>query len=138
MSDFQLDSGLGDSTSLVCDLALSRVLFSNNALFPWMLLVPRQNNLREIIDLSEEDQIILMREIAMMSHIMQDIFKPDKLNVAALGNIVEQLHIHIVARYESDAAWPDPVFGKAKADYDGDKRKELIKKIGLAVERYND
>jgi diadenosine tetraphosphate (Ap4A) HIT family hydrolase len=138
MNDFQLDSRLGDSTSLVCELALSRVLFSNNALFPWVLLVPRQNNLREIIDLPEEDQIILMREISMMSHIMQDIFKPYKLNIAALGNIVEQLHIHIVARYESDAAWPDPVFGKAKADYDGDKCKELIKKIGLAAERYND
>jgi diadenosine tetraphosphate (Ap4A) HIT family hydrolase len=138
MTDFIIDPRLTDGNATICDLKLSRLLFSGNALFPWVILVPRQNNLREIIDLSEKNRIVLIQEISMMSHIIQDIFKPEKLNVAALGNVVAQLHIHVVARYSNDAAWPDPVFGKGKAEYESGKREELMEKIRLAVEVYND
>ena len=138
MDEFTIDPRLSSGADVICELSLSRLFFSRNALFPWVILVPRKDNLREIIDLSEEDRMILMREISLASKVMQDIFKPEKLNVAALGNVLPQLHIHIVARYSNDAAWPDPVFGKDKAEYEEERRLELVEKIRGAIEKYND
>lgn len=114
---FILDSRLQNDGMTVLDLELCRVILVNNALFPWIILVPRIANVREIIDLNADDQTILMKEIALASQVMKDTFSPYKLNIAALGNKVEQLHIHIIARNQDDAAWPDPVFGKDKVEY---------------------
>lgn len=107
-----IDSRIINSTCFVAELPLCNVYLQNESRFPWLVLVPRRENVSELIDLSIEDQQILTREIAMVSQLMKAQYNPDKLNVANLGNIVKQLHIHVIARYESDEAWPGPVWGK--------------------------
>ncbi len=109
---WSLHPRLRDDTVAVGDLALSRVLAMNDADFAWLLLVPRRASLSEIIDLGSE-QAALMDEIAQVSRALKEETRCDKLNVAAIGNIVPQLHIHIVARRKNDLLWPHPVWGKA-------------------------
>ncbi len=101
----------------VTDLALCRVLLMNNMLFPWVVLVPRVQGAREVMGLTDDDQQQLMREVAQSSRVMQRLFSPDKLNIAALGNQVPQLHVHIIARFTTDTAWPHPVWGKGSVPY---------------------
>ena len=95
------------------DLPLSRVLLAKDANYPWLLLVPRRAHAREIIDLEGADQARLMGEIATASRALRTVTTCDKLNVAAIGNVVPQLHVHIIARRHTDAAWPRPVWGVA-------------------------
>lgn len=121
---FQLHPQLKADTLIVTDLALCRVLLMNNALFPWLVLVPKLDEAREILDLTQGQRHLLMDEIAHICETMQDIFKPQKLNVAALGNQVPQLHVHVIARFLADAAWPNPVWGKGGEPY-GDARPVL-------------
>ena len=111
---FKLDSRLHNDTFFVCDLSLCRVLLMNDSQFPWLILVPMKNDIAEIIDLSEEEQITLLKESALASKAMQALFSPLKLNVAALGNVVRQLHVHHVARFENDCAWPKPVWATSQ------------------------
>ena len=99
----------------VADWPLCKVLLMNDSQYPWFILVPRQAGLKESIDLSDDDQIVLMKESAKLSHLLQKLFSPEKLNVAALGNMVPQLHIHHIARFKTDVAWPAPVWGKFSA-----------------------
>ena len=99
-----------DSTG-VGDLALSRVLLLKDANYPWLVLVPRRAGASEIIDLDDADQAQLWAEIAQASRALKAFTACDKLNVAAIGNVVPQLHVHIVARRTTDAAWPRPVWG---------------------------
>jgi diadenosine tetraphosphate (Ap4A) HIT family hydrolase len=109
---WSLHPQLRDDTAFACDLALSRVLVMNDANFPWLIVVPRRAGVSEIIDLGPE-QPMLMNELALVSRALKDETRCDKLNVAAIGNVVPQLHIHIVARRKDDAAWPKPVWGAA-------------------------
>ena len=108
---FELDSRLHNDTFFVCDLTLCRVLLMNDKQFPWLILVPMRDNIAEIIDLSEHEQQLLLKESATVSKVMLQLFSPYKLNVGALGNVVRQLHVHHVARFETDVAWPKPVWG---------------------------
>ena len=87
----------------------------NDANHPWVILVPQRANIREIHELSDADQVQLIRESSRVSRTMAELFKADKMNVAALGNMVPQLHIHHIARFQNDAAWPNPVWGKYPA-----------------------
>ena len=112
---FKLDSRLHNDTFFVCDLTLCRVLLMNDRQFPWLILVPMRNDIAEIIDLSEHEQQTLLKESAKVSKVMQQVFAPYKLNVGALGNVVRQLHVHHVARFETDVAWPKPVWGNQAA-----------------------
>lgn len=105
-----LDERLESSSTFVTDLRLCQVRLSNNAAFPWILLIPKRKEISEIVDLNDIDQQLLMSEIVLASRVMRHIFHPGKLNIAALGNIVPQLHVHIVARYQDDIAWPDPIW----------------------------
>ena len=114
-SSFTLDPVLRDDTHAIGDLALCRVLLMDDARFPWLILVPRRDNKAELIDLGEADRILLMTEISVASNALKAIFNPDKLNVAALGNQVRQLHMHVIARFVSDEAWPSPVWGHGRA-----------------------
>ena len=107
---WSLHPQLAADTVPVCDLALSRLLAMNDANFPWLILVPRRAGVSEIIDLGDE-QALLMNELALVSRALKDETRCDKLNVAAIGNVVPQLHIHVVARRKDDAAWPKPVWG---------------------------
>jgi diadenosine tetraphosphate (Ap4A) HIT family hydrolase len=109
----------GDSHN-VGNLPLSRVLIIKDANYPWVILVPRKRGVTEIIDLLPDDQTRLMGEIARTGAALKEITACDKLNIAALGNVVPQLHVHVIARSKSDAAWPHPVWGKHKPKfYDG-------------------
>lgn len=103
----QLDQDAG----VVSDLPLSRLLLMNDANYPWLLLVPRRAGASEIVDLDDADQRQLMSEIAAVSRALKALTGCDKLNVAALGNAVPQLHVHIIARRRDDPAWPRPVWG---------------------------
>lgn len=108
---FVLDPRLAADAAPVAELALCRVLLMDDARWPWLILVPRRAGARELVDLSPADQQALSGEIARASRALQTLFSPDKLNVAALGNVVEQLHVHVVARFRDDPAWPAPVWG---------------------------
>ena len=99
----------------LADWPLCKVLLMNDSQYPWFILVPRVAGVKEIIDLSEELQITLLQESGKLSKLLQQVFKPDKLNVAALGNMVPQLHVHHIARFTTDAAWPAPIWGKLPA-----------------------
>ncbi|PDT67357.1 HIT domain-containing protein [Bradyrhizobium ottawaense] len=108
---WSLHSRLKEDTIDIGDLPLSKVLVIKDAHYPWLLLVPRRADAVEIIDLDEVQQAQLMTEISRVSRALKEITRCDKLNVAALGNLVPQLHVHIIARRTSDAAWPRPVWG---------------------------
>ena len=110
-SAWSLHSTLEKDTINIGDLPLSRVLVIKDANYPWLLLVPRRANAIEIIDLDEVEQAQLMTEINRVARVLKEVTKPDKMNIAALGNVVPQLHVHIIARRTSDAAWPRPVWG---------------------------
>ena len=110
-SDWSLSAQLEKDTINIGDLPLSRVLVIKDASYPWLLLVPRRPNVSEIIDLEEIEQAQLMTEISRVGRALKELTKCDKLNIAALGNMVPQLHVHIIARRSSDAAWPRPVWG---------------------------
>jgi diadenosine tetraphosphate (Ap4A) HIT family hydrolase len=110
-STWSLHPQLKKDTIDIGDLPLSRVLVIRDANYPWLLLVPRRENAVEIIDLDEVAQAQLMTEISRVSRALKEVTKCDKLNVAALGNMVPQLHVHVIARRTSDAAWPRPVWG---------------------------
>jgi diadenosine tetraphosphate (Ap4A) HIT family hydrolase len=108
--EFTLDPRLAADTQLVGDLPLSRILLTDDTRFPWLILVPRRGGMRDLIDLSRDDQHALLDEINRCAHVLHAIDKPHKLNVAALGNVVAQLHVHVIARQTHDAAWPRPVW----------------------------
>jgi diadenosine tetraphosphate (Ap4A) HIT family hydrolase len=110
---WSLDPQLAYDSVAVGELSLSHVRVMNDANYPWLILVPRHAGAVEIIDLDGEQQQDLMDEIALLSQVLKDVTACDKLNVAAIGNVVPQLHVHIVARRRSDAAWPRPVWGAA-------------------------
>lgn len=110
-TDFVLDPRLAADTHRVGDLDLSRVLLMDDARFAWLILVPRHALLRELTDLDRDDQQRLLAEIDRVARALQTLLAPDKLNIAALGNVVAQLHVHVIARFASDAAWPRPVWG---------------------------
>ena len=112
---WSLDPQLQRDTTAVGDLTLARVLAMNDSNYPWLILVPRVPDAVEIIDLDDEQQAQLIDEIATLSHVLKDVTGCDKLNVAAIGNVVAQLHVHIVARRRGDASWPRPVWGAVPA-----------------------
>ena len=111
MDDWSLNRQLEQDTINIGDLPLSRVLVVNDANYPWLMLVPRRADVKDLVDLNEVEQGQLMTEINRVARALQDITKPDKLNIAALGNVVPQLHVHVIARRTSDPAWPRPVWG---------------------------
>jgi diadenosine tetraphosphate (Ap4A) HIT family hydrolase len=113
MATFALHPQLAADGLLLVDWPLCQVLRMNDAAYPWLILVPRLTGAREIIDLSAADRVRLMDEIAWASHALKDLHRPDKINVGALGNMVPQLHIHVLGRFKDDPAWPKPVWGHA-------------------------
>ena len=112
MLTFTLDPRLESDSVFVRALALSQVRIQNQTNVPWLILVPQRTGVREIIDLSPADRATLMEEIAQVSRVLDHLYAPDKINVAALGNVVPQLHVHVIARFTTDPAWPAPVWGR--------------------------
>ena len=130
MDPFVLHARLAADTAFVADWGLSRVLLMNDARYPWLILVPRMPGVVEIIDLEARQQEQLFDEMMMLSLVLRDVTRCDKLNIAAIGNVVAQLHVHIVARRKGDAAWPKPVWGAAPVrPYDAAAREKFIAAI---------
>lgn len=118
----------------IIGLDLCRVLLMNDCQYPWLIMVPEVAGVREIHDLTPGDQQRLMAEITHVSRRLQRYSNADKMNVAALGNMVPQLHVHVIARFESDAAWPGPIWGKVPAmPYPQDKAETFIQEFGAAL-----
>ena len=107
---FVLDSRLSRDSHLVSQWSVCDVWFKNNAYFPWLLLIPRYNNITEIHQLKDQDQLDLMKEITRASGLFKEYTQADKMNVAAIGNQVSQLHIHVVARFQHDKLWPQSIW----------------------------
>jgi len=121
-------------TTLLGRGALCHLLLSNDANYPWCILVPDRDGIREIHELNNEDQALLLREITQLSRAMAQVFDADKMNIAALGNAVAQLHVHCIARYKNDPAWPDPVWGKLPAKpYSETGREQVLSKLRAAL-----
>ncbi len=112
---FRLHPRLAADTLPIGDLPLCRALLLNDSRFPWLVLVPRRENAVEIHDLAPDDRMALIEEIARAGAALKKICGAEKINTGALGNIVSQLHIHVVARFAADAAWPGPVWGSGGA-----------------------
>lgn len=127
---FALDPRLAADTLPVAALGLSDLRLMNDRRFPWLILVPRRAGMSEIIDLAEPDRTALFAEVVQVSGALRAATTCDKLNIGALGNIVRQLHVHVVARFEGDAAWPGPVWGSGAAvPYAGGEAERLLAQL---------
>jgi diadenosine tetraphosphate (Ap4A) HIT family hydrolase len=128
---FALHPQLAADTAIIGELPLCRVLLMDNANFPWLILVPKRAHLRELFDLEPEDYTQAMQEIRMVSEHFCKLTGADKMNVAALGNMVPQLHIHIIARFKEDAMWPSPVWScnLSPKSYDDATKSALIARL---------
>ncbi|MFT6268995.1 MAG: diadenosine tetraphosphate (Ap4A) HIT family hydrolase [Alphaproteobacteria bacterium] len=109
---FKLDRRLEQDSSFVAEIGISQVRLSHDSRYPWLLVIPQINECFELDELSFNQQIDVMKASNIISKVLKDCFSPDKLNIACLGNIVKQLHIHHVARFEYDAVWPGPIWGQ--------------------------
>jgi diadenosine tetraphosphate (Ap4A) HIT family hydrolase len=133
---FVLDPRLAADTFPIGDLELSRMLLMDDARFCWLILVPRKADLSELIDLDVHERAILMEEIAGISEVLRVLPEVDKINVGALGNIVRQLHIHVVGRRIGDAAWPGPVWGAgAPVRHGAPKALEIVADLRKRLNR---
>ncbi|MBI3446978.1 MAG: HIT family protein [Magnetospirillum sp.] len=112
---FELHARIQADTALVADWPLSRVLLMNDSTYPWLILVPRRAAIAEITDLETDDQRLLMEEVSRASLGLRRLVSPHRINIAALGNVVPQLHVHVIARFTDDPAWPRPVWGAVPA-----------------------
>lgn len=124
--EFQLDETLKKDTIVLGETSLSLVLLSRDANYPWCILVPKRSGVRELYHLSQEDRQQLMQESCHLLEVMADLFVPDKMNVAAIGNLVPQLHLHHVARFKDDKAWPRSVWGVHPAEEYSEKELKSV------------
>lgn len=133
---FQLHSQLQRDCRLIGRFPLCLLLLLDDARFPWFVLVPQRENVAEIYLLSDGDRVQLWAESDQLSRCIVNLFKPDKLNIAALGNVVPQLHLHHIARYTGDAAWPKPVWGLGTAEpYESSRLKQILAQVGDRLAR---
>ncbi len=124
---FELHHRLAEDAYEIGSLPLSRLLLMNDSRYPWFILVPARAGITEIHDLAGSDQNQLIKESVLVSRMMKHLFKADKMNVASLGNVVSQLHIHHIARYHNDEYWPAPIWGMGKTvPYEPSERKKMI------------
>lgn len=131
---FRLHSRLAADCRAIGDLGISRVLLMNDRRFPWLILVPRLPDLRELHDLPSQARLELLGEIEAVSRILLDGFQVQKINVGALGNLVEQLHVHVVGRSPGDAAWPGPVWGFGTAEpYDDSELARVAERLRVGL-----
>ncbi|MNZ34101.1 HIT domain protein [compost metagenome] len=132
---FVLDSRLQQDTLPIGDFPLSRLLLMNDAQYPWFILVPRREDVSELFQLDPEDQQELWREATSLAEVLKDTFNADKMNVANLGNVVSQLHVHVIVRRRDDAAWPAPVWGKHPArPYTAEELLVIREKLRMALD----
>jgi len=131
---FQLDPRLNKDCIIVGTFELSLLLLMNDANYPWFILVPQKHDVSEIFQLGDEQQQQLTRESSQLSRALATTFNSDKINIAALGNIVKQLHIHHVVRYQDDPSWPAPIWGRHRAHpYTNEEQALVIRQLVNAL-----
>lgn len=131
---FELHAQLASDTYCVGKLPLSLVLLSKDANYPWLILVPRRADICELTDLCPDDQTQLFKEQILLLGLLRNLFVADKMNMAALGNMVPQLHVHIVARFKHDAAWPKPIWGQVSAlNYSSEQLENRLESLRLGL-----
>ncbi|MDI6524550.1 HIT domain-containing protein [Pseudomonas otitidis] len=131
---FNLDPRLQQDCRVIGDYPLCRLLLMNDSQYPWFILVPRREEVSELFQLDAADQQQLWKEVVSLAEVLKDSFGADKMNVATLGNVVSQLHVHVIARRKSDAAWPTPVWGRAPAiPYTEGQIVDLLARLRLVL-----
>ena len=130
---FKLDRKFLKSSHHITDLKLCTIRLNDNSKFPWLILIPKRNKITDMSDLKSKDQILLMKEIIYVSKIMKKLFKTSKLNVEKIGNIVPQLHIHIIARSKKDCSWPLSVWVVKGKNYSKTALKIIVDKVRKAL-----
>ena len=130
---FTIDKKFLKSSHYITDLKLCSIRLHDNSKFPWLILIPKRNKITDISDLKPKDQILLMNEIVFVSKIMKKIFKTSKLNVEKIGNIVPQLHIHIIARNKKDSSWPLSVWVVKGKNYTKKALTIMIREFSKAI-----
>ena len=130
---FKLDRKFLKSSHHITDLKLCTIRLNDNSKFPWLILIPKRNKITDMSDLKSKDQILLMKEIVYVSKIMKKLFKTSKLNVEKIGNIVPQLHIHIIARSKKDCSWPLSVWVVKGKNYSQTDLKIMVDKVRKAL-----
>ncbi|MDC6478044.1 HIT family protein [Candidatus Pelagibacter sp.] len=130
---FRINRKFLKSSHHITDLKLCSIRLNDNSKFPWVILIPKRNKITDISDLNSKDQILLMKEIIYVSKIMKKLFKTSKLNVEKIGNIVPQLHIHIIARSKKDSSWPLSVWVVKDKDYSKIALKNMEEKVRKAL-----
>jgi diadenosine tetraphosphate (Ap4A) HIT family hydrolase len=127
---FKLHPQLDADSIAVGDLPLCRVLLMNDSRFRWLILVPRRDDMQEIYQLSMTDQQLFWQESALVAEKLMQLTQADKMNIAALGNKVPQLHVHHIARFKTDAAWPNPVWGHGEsAPYTEKQQQDMLGEV---------
>ena len=127
MSEFELDGRIARDSDLIATLDLCQLRIQNDSRWPWLVMVPQRADMTEIFELPEADQALLSAEVNHVAAVLKEITGATKINVGALGNIVRQLHVHVIARFEGDANWPGPIWGYGSAEpYDSEKRQALV------------
>jgi diadenosine tetraphosphate (Ap4A) HIT family hydrolase len=129
---FKLNKKFLKSSHHLFDLKLCTVRLYDNSKFPWIMLIPKRKNINDITDLKSKDQVLLIKEIVFASNVMKKLFNTSKLNIEKVGNIVPQLHIHIIARYKKDSSWPLSVWVVKGKLYSAKALKEVVNKIKIA------
>lgn len=134
---FKLDERLFKDTVVLGDFTLCRVLLMNDSRYPWLILVPRRAGISELFELNMAEQQQLWQETSYVGQVLKDVFQADKINIATLGNVVKQLHMHIVVRMQDDAAWPAPVWGNGAAQgYTGETLAAMRARLQAAFNGY--
>lgn len=134
---FKLDERLFKDTVVLGDFTLCRVLLMNDSRYPWLILVPRRAGISELFELKMAEQQQLWQETSYVGQVLKDVFQADKINIATLGNVVKQLHMHIVVRMQDDAAWPAPVWGNGAAQgYTGETLTAMRARLQAAFNGY--
>ncbi|NDE91407.1 MAG: HIT domain-containing protein [Alphaproteobacteria bacterium] len=131
---YQLPEQLKKTTYVIAEFELSTLLLMNDKRFPWVMLVPRRKDVRDLIDLLPGEQAVLLDEINRVAVFVKRYFKAQNLNIAALGNVLPILHVHIIARFNTDAAWPNAVWGMGQAvPYSDDEAQKIIANMQKAL-----
>ena len=130
---FKLDRKFLKSSHHITDLKLCTIRLNDNSKFPWIILIPKRYKITDISDLNSKDQTLLMKEIVYVSKVMKKLFKTSKLNVEKIGNIVPQLHLHIIARSKKDSSWPLSVWVVKGKSYSKTALKVIVDKLGKAL-----
>jgi len=133
---FKLDPILERDSHYLTDLKLCQIRLMDNSDYPWLVLIPMKNNIIEITDLQQSDYDLFNWEIRKVAKILQDKFKPDKLNIATIGNVVPQMHVHIIARFKNDTLFPKTVWGSKFLPYDEESLKAIKDILVKAITIY--